>query len=277
MKDITAGSVGGIAMCLVGHPLDTVKVRLQTTTKYKGTIHCLTSTIREEGFMGLYKGIQSPLLGMTFFNATLFLSYGQAQNFMKKVKTTEVLTIPQIFLCGMMVGCAVSLVESPTDLFKSQLQVQYGKYNGFFDCAKKIISRGGIRGMYQGLSATFIRNIPANSAYFGFYEMTRRRFAGNGRVEDLSSWKLLVSGGIAGMMFWVTVYPTDVIKSTMQTDHTNREERKYSGWLDCANKIGQKEGIRGFYKGLTPCLLRSFPANAVCFFAFETVKNMMSK
>ncbi len=82
-------------------------------------------------------------------------------------------------------------------------------------------------------------------------------------MQDLEAWKVLTSGGIGGVMYWLLTYPTDVIKSTMQTDSTNRAERKYSGWMDCATKIYRADGMKGFFKGFTPCLLRSFPANAV--------------
>jgi len=285
VKDIIAGSLGGVAQCLSGHPLDTIKVRLQTqptnvpVLKYNGTLDCAKKTIAEEGFVGLYKGVQSPLLGMAIMNSVLFLSYGQSKALLQKDKD-DLLTIPQIFLAGTMVGFTVSFVESPVDFFKSQLQVQYGtgtpKYNGFLDCARKIISNHGIRGMYQGLSATFIRDIPANAVYFGSYEIARRSFLQPGqKVSDLPAYKTLIAGGIGGVMYWLLTYPTDVIKSSMQTDSTIRSERKYSGWLDCASKIYKADGARGFFKGFTPCLIRSFPANAVCFLAYEEAKKLI--
>jgi len=232
--------------------------------------------VAEEGALGLYKGVQSPLVGMALMNSVLFLSYGQSKAFLQKDKD-DILTIPQLFLAGGMVGFTVSFVESPVDFFKSQLQVQYGtgtpKYNGFLDCASKIIKNHGIRGMYQGLGATFIRDVPANAVYFGFYELSRRAFLKTGqKVQDLETWKVLVSGGIGGVMYWLLTYPTDVIKSSMQTDSIVRSERKYSGWLDCASKIFKADGIKGFFKGFAPCLLRSFPANAVCFVAYEEAK-----
>lgn len=283
LKDIFAGSVGGVFQCLVGHPLDTIKVRLQTQPtsvplKYNGTIDCFKKIVAEEGFAGLYKGVQSPLVGMALMNSVLFLSYGQSKAFLQN-DTNEVLSIPKIFLAGAMVGFTVSFVESPVDFFKSQLQVQYGgqqKYSGFIDCATKIAKSHGVRGVYQGLSATFIRDIPANSLYFGSYEIARRAFLKTGqKLEDLEAWKVLISGGIGGIMYWLLTYPTDVIKSTMQTDSTIISERKYKGWIDCATKIYHAEGTRGFFKGVAPCLLRSFPANAVCFLGYEQAKKLL--
>uniref|UniRef100_A0AC34R4P9 Uncharacterized protein n=1 Tax=Panagrolaimus sp. JU765 TaxID=591449 RepID=A0AC34R4P9_9BILA len=54
--DFIAGCFGGAAGVLAGHPLDTVKVRLQTQTGvYRGPWHCFTSIIRKEHFKGLYK------------------------------------------------------------------------------------------------------------------------------------------------------------------------------------------------------------------------------
>jgi hypothetical protein len=68
-------------------------------------------------------------------NSVLFLSYGQAKTWMKKVRSkidapkthalqdaNDPLTIPQLWACGAIVGVTVSFVEGPVDLFKSQLQ-----------------------------------------------------------------------------------------------------------------------------------------------------------
>uniref|UniRef100_A0A674ISC0 Uncharacterized protein n=1 Tax=Terrapene triunguis TaxID=2587831 RepID=A0A674ISC0_9SAUR len=71
--DFLAGCVGGAAGVLVGHPFDTVKVRLQVQSVekplYRGTYHCFQSIIKHESAFGLYKGIGSPMMGLTFINA----------------------------------------------------------------------------------------------------------------------------------------------------------------------------------------------------------------
>ena len=56
---------------LVGHPFDTVKVRLQTTEKshFRGPVDCLMQTLRKEGFAGLYKGATPPLVGWMFMDS----------------------------------------------------------------------------------------------------------------------------------------------------------------------------------------------------------------
>jgi len=285
MKDILAGSAGGIAQCLSGHPLDTVKVRLQTQPtnvtplKYQGTLHAFQTIMKEEGTMAIYKGVQSPLIGMALMNSVLFLSYGQAKAFLQT--GNEPLTIPQYFLCGAFVGLSVSFVEGPVDLFKSQLQSQgvggaKVRYTGFIDCAKQIASNYGIRGVYQGLQATLIRDIPANSLYFGVYELARRGLLSKGqKVEDLPAWKVLLAGGLGGMAFWAFTYPTDVVKSSIQTDSIVRSERKYKNYVDAVRKIYAADGVRGFFKGFTPCMIRSFPANAVCFLAYEQARKII--
>ncbi len=43
----------------------------------------------------------------------------------------------------------------------------------------------------------------------------------------------------------------------------------YSGMRDVARVIYREAGVRGFFRGFVPCILRAFPANASCFVAFE--------
>lgn len=65
LVDIFAGTMGGIAVVLMGHPFDTTKIRLQTAPAgfYKNTMDCVQKTFKWEGIGGFYAGIGSPLAG----------------------------------------------------------------------------------------------------------------------------------------------------------------------------------------------------------------------
>eukprot|EP01111_Echinosteliopsis_oligospora_P001866 TRINITY_DN1272_c0_g1_i2.p1 TRINITY_DN1272_c0_g1~~TRINITY_DN1272_c0_g1_i2.p1 ORF type:complete len:291 (-),score=57.46 TRINITY_DN1272_c0_g1_i2:23-895(-) len=277
VKDIVAGSVGGVAQVLTGHPLDTVKVRLQTQKEliYKGTVDCLSKTIKEEGFKGLYRGVQSPLVGLAVMNSVMFAAYGQSKAMVQPDPTIP-LTIPQYWIAGAMAGFCISFVEGPIDLFKSQMQVPGSKYKSVSECAKNILQSRGLKGAFQGLSATFLRDVPSNAAYFGFYELARNAMVTPGQpVSDLPAWKVMIAGAIGGMAYWTLTYPTDVIKSTIQTDNIFPAQRKYHGIIDCGKKIFAAEGYKGLYKGFTPCFIRSIPANAACFVAYEQARKFL--
>lgn len=60
-----AGVFSGITKLTVGHPFDTIKVRMQTSAegKFKGPLDCLFKTLKNEGVKGLYKGATPPLVG----------------------------------------------------------------------------------------------------------------------------------------------------------------------------------------------------------------------
>ena len=51
---------------------------------------------------------------------------------------------------------------------------------------------------------------------------------------------------------------------------------RYNGIFDAIRKIFAKEGIRGFYKGLFPNLLKVAPSMAASWFTFEFVKDLCS-
>lgn len=278
IKDIAAGSFGGICQCIAGHPFDTVKVRLQTTNEYKGMIDCFQKMVKTEGITSVYKGVQSPILGFAAFNAILFVTFGFCKSIFQDPEKGEITERKYFFISGMISGVTLSVAEGPGDLFKCQLQNRYKDYNGFFDCAKKIATRYGVRGVFQGFGATVLRNAPANGMYLGCYESMKRYQLKEGQtVEDLTTAQLLLSGGIGGGAYWLTTYPLDVVKSTMQSDSIVKSERKYSTIANTFKLIYKESGIKGFFKGFTPCMVRSFPANALCFAGYEKAKEFLNK
>lgn len=74
---------------------------------------------------------------------------------------------------------------------------------------------------------------------------------------------LFVAGGSAGFLYWLFFYPLDVLKSAIQTDAQAKSQRVYKGIADAAQQLYKEGGVARFYKGVTPCLLRAVPANAI--------------
>lgn len=250
---------------------------------------CIKKTYQWEGLKGFYKGCASPLIGQMVFNAVQFCVYGQIKKFLKGDK--PYLTIPQYFEAGLFTGICVAyyliyyrFVESPMDLFKSQMQYQIfekqanpksfnPEFKGVIDCCSKVVKHYGLRGFYQGLGPTIYRDMLAVCFYFGSYEWMRRKFLKPGQTYDdvdrIGMFRLFLSGGIAGIFYWLPIYPIDVVKSHIQIDSVHPEKRIYKGFFDCAKQLYKAQGMGVFFKAFVPCLIRSFPANAACFICYQ--------
>ena len=78
-KNVVAGTVAGIAVCLVGHPFDTLKVRLQTqpinNPIYAGVVDCFYKTLKWEGIGGLYRGVGEYYSYITVYHTDKKLCY----------------------------------------------------------------------------------------------------------------------------------------------------------------------------------------------------------
>lgn len=124
-KDLTAGTIGGAAQLICGHPFDTIKVKLQSQPtplpgqppKYSGAFDAVKQTIAAEGPRGLYKGMGAPLATVAAFNAVLFTVRGQMESVVRSHPDAP-LTVNQQFVCGAGAGVAVSFLACPTELIK---------------------------------------------------------------------------------------------------------------------------------------------------------------
>ncbi|XP_052170308.1 mitochondrial carnitine/acylcarnitine carrier-like protein [Diospyros lotus] len=291
-KDLLSGTVGGASQLIVGHPFDTIKVKLQSQPtplpgqppKYSGAMDAVRQTLASEGPRGLYKGMGAPLATVAAFNAVLFTVRGQMESLLRSEPGMP-LTVNQQIVAGAGAGVAVSFLACPTELIKCRLQAQSAladaggaavvvKYGGPMDVARHVLrSEGGIRGLFKGLVPTLAREVPGNAAMFGVYEALKQYLAGGQDTSKLGRGSLIVAGGLAGASFWAFVYPTDVIKSVIQVD--DYKNPKFSGSMDAFGKILRSEGAKGLYKGFGPAMTRSVPANAACFLVYEVTRSSL--
>jgi hypothetical protein len=220
-RDFVAGTVGGFSGKLLDYPLDTVKVLLQTqnslssssnstatstpisspssastpstmtttttTTNgrvYRGAMHCLRHTIETRGFLSLYNGMTSPLLGAMAENAVLFLTYGEVRRMMGERPGEEggELGLLQLAMAGGVAGAIGAFVLNPFEVLKVQMQVMNSaavvdgssssvvnamttrrKYSGTMDCFVQTVRNEGIvKGLYRGQTSLLLREVPGN-------------------------------------------------------------------------------------------------------------------
>ena len=96
---------------------------------------------------------------------------------------------------------------------------------------------------------------------------------GIARKEIGTGWVALY-GGLAGEALWISSYPLDVVKSKMQSDGFGKGQR-YKGTLDCFGQVWREGGLRGFWRGLGPTLVRAMPVSAGTFAVVEVVMRML--
>ncbi|KAM6976971.1 mitochondrial carnitine/acylcarnitine carrier protein [Aplochiton taeniatus] len=278
LKNFIAGGAGGACLLFAGHPLDTIKVRLQTQPKapsshalYTGAYDCFRKTVSKEGVLGLYKGMGAPLAGVAPMMAISFFGFGLGKQ-LQQTDPNKPLTYTQIFLSGCLAGVFTTVIVAPGERVKCLLQVQASggqlRYAGPIDCAVRLYKEQGIRSVYKGTVLTLIRDVPSNGLYFLTYECLKNFLTAEGEsVSQLSTPKILLAGGTAGIFNWVIALPPDVLKSNFQT----AADGKYrgTGVSDVLRELLREEGPRALYKGFNAVFLRAFPANAACFLGFE--------
>ncbi|XP_050526999.1 congested-like trachea protein isoform X2 [Daktulosphaira vitifoliae] len=166
IKYFISGGFGGICTVLTGHPLDTLKVRLQTmpsvqpgqTPMYTGAWDCAVKTVKREGFLGLYKGMGAPITGVAPIFAISFLGFGLGKKIF--ASNSETLTPPQLFCAGSFSGIFTAIIMVPGERIKCILQIQESgnqKYKGPISVIKKLYSEGGVKSLYKGTCATLLR------------------------------------------------------------------------------------------------------------------------
>ncbi|XP_052343473.1 solute carrier family 25 member 48-like isoform X28 [Oncorhynchus keta] len=243
LDDFLAGWIGGASSVIVGHPLDTVKTRLQAGKGYKNTLHCVLQIYRKETIAGFFKGLSFPLASITVYNSVVFGFFNNTQRVISKFRhgdERQSCGMLDMTLASMLTGLMSVGLGAPVDLVKIRLQMQtlpclaenldlagttgnvnsniavrsmtlqgQPTYRGPIHCISSILRTEGIRGLYRGAGAMVLRDVPGYTLYFIPYALFRRWLSPEGRSSPhpCTVW---VSGGLAGSISWVTATPADV-------------------------------------------------------------------
>jgi len=260
---------------------------------YRNAIDVLIKTIKNEGFLALYKGATPPAIGSAAIDSVLL---GSLHNFRLllfrngmteslPISGGERLTLTGHGVAGCFAGVTSAFVATPIELVKVKLQLQLQRsardrpFKSPVDCARQIIQAQGITGLWTGLSGA----MAVRSQFlwmFGFFELFMRGFSHlQGTPFELNTGTAnFLSGGSASLIFWVFAIPADNIKNRMMSvalppylasARSIRNTRP--SFFQVACRIHAEHGLAGFFRGLGLSCLRSFPMNGGALFVYEGI------
>ncbi|KAM7165186.1 mitochondrial glutamate carrier 1 isoform 1-T3 [Macrochelys suwanniensis] len=276
-KLINGGIAGLIGVTCV-FPIDLAKTRLQNQQNgqrmYSSMSDCLIKTIRSEGYFGMYRGAAVNLTLVTPEKAIKLA----ANDFFRYhlSKDGKKLTLLREMLAGCGAGTCQVIVTTPMEMLKIQLQdagriaaqkklmaaqaqlssaTSAGAAESVVETrttatqiTRELLRSKGIAGLYKGLGATLLRDVPFSIVYFPLFANLNKL---GQKSPDVKApfYVSFLSGCLAGSTAAVAVNPCDVIKTRLQSLKRGVNEDTYSGILDCTRKIWQKEGPLAFLKG----------------------------
>lgn len=272
LKDLIAGTIGGASGIIVGHPIDTVKVRLQVDRSYKGITDCVLKTVRLEGPTSFFKGVVAPVLGAAPINAVVFVTYGgvmrlAAESYGKSVDESE-LPIYWHGIAGICAGFGQNIFGTPNELVKIKCQVNRTENVRSIQMAKRLFNKGGLfKGLYQGWWITAARDTPAFGIYFVSYEFYRNLFQSWGLSQVASAF---FAGGMAGSNSFLFTHPIDVIKSMRQEQKIGTPKHQTRTlYLIKQAYVANGRSLSIFARGVIPSVLRAYPVSAVTFVIYD--------
>jgi ornithine carrier protein len=295
IKDVVCGSVAGIVGKYIEYPFDTVKVRLQSQPdhlplRYTGPLDCFKQSLKNDGFIGIYRGISAPLLGAAVETSCLFFSYRLTQDAARatiypKLAPDQDLPYTALLYCGAASGALTSFFLTPIELVKCKMQVPLespmgtiGK-PGILSTMASIYRYQRLAGFWHGQMGTLIRETGGSAAWFGGFEGMKllfRRFgpSSSRKTDELPVTQRMAAGAVAGMAYNFLFFPADTIKSRMQTEDVSQITGEKTTFRSVGRAIWMQHGLKGLYRGCGITVARSAPSSAFIFTVYEELKRV---
>ncbi|RWS11821.1 mitochondrial folate transporter/carrier-like protein [Dinothrombium tinctorium] len=288
-EHLIAGVSGGVVSTLVLHPLDLLKIRLAvndgqvvTRPRYHGLTNALTTIFRDEGIRGLYRGVTPNCWGAGAAWGFYFLFYNTIKAYMLEDTNTVHLGPDKHMLAAAEAGVLTLVMTNPIWVVKTRLCLQYGneqlylpsskRYSGMRDAFKKVYKHEGITGFYKGFVPGII-GVSHGAFQFMAYEELKKIYLKKYNLSPdvkLGTFEYLSFAALSKLFAASITYPYQVVRARLQDQHN-----EYKGLIDVIRKTWRLEGIKGFYKGIVPNLLRVVPATALTFIVYENMQHFL--
>ncbi|GET01803.1 mitochondrial substrate carrier family protein [Rhizophagus clarus] len=245
--NIIDSSVAAVISRLCTHPLDTIRVRLQTNTTSRSGSKLVNNLfiqlIRKSPIKSYYSGLA---VAASLDTSTL--------NHMSSAAIAEI--------------CS-GVFWTPMEVLKSKLQT-YGTSNGTIrintlQMSKLILENEGIKGFFRGYLLSLVVFIPHTMIYFVLYEKFK---IWTKNERNLTSNDYLINSAIACSIAGSISNILDIIKTRWQVSFSKETPLKIM-----KNMYKNEGGLRAFTRGMGARVLWMVPSSSISMTIYEILKN----
>lgn len=204
-------SIGGMTAATLTAPLDVLKTRLQSdfyqaqlkaaraaqagtmnplrTVAYhfNETVSILGSVYRQEGPRALFRGLGPNLVGVIPARSINFFTYGNGKRLIGEHLNGGKDSAWVHLSAAALAGIVTSTATNPIWMVKTRLQLDKNmaiesggvtkrRYKNSLDCIRQILRDEGLRGLYKGMSASYL-GVAESTMHWMLYEQIKRALA----------------------------------------------------------------------------------------------------
>jgi len=275
---------------------------------FTGTTDAFLKISRTEGVSSLWSGL-SPTLVLAIPTTVIYFTMYEQLKVCIDSQRRAMRTQPSIIAAetpkwvslsaGGLARLAAVTIVSPLELVRTKMQSQKMPWSDVHKCLTELVKAQGVKGLWNGYTATLLRDVPFSALYWPLYEQSKAIM--NMYTSNRDSFLVnFGSGAIAGSVASTVTLPFDVIKTIKQIEMGERDimevrpgtnrafqvpgfkvisslSGRSRGNITIAKELIAEQGVRGLFAGLIPRLLKVAPACAIMISSYEFCKGFFKQ
>ena len=271
VQSFVAGAISGTASSVLLQPFDLIKTRVQQCPS-SSFLQAARNIARTEGVLGFWTGVTPSLWRMVPGIGLHFACYHTLTASL--ASDNRPLTSAQALVVGGVSRVFAGTLLIPVTVVKTRWeaggdQFQY-RGRGMLAALRTIFRVEGVAGLVSGLGPTIVRDAPYSGIYLLLYNKLKL-VAAVAEMADTNtrSAAQFVCGLVAGAAATVVVQPADVVKTELQLRREKVRDR------EVVRQVYAARGLRGFFVGLLPRLIRKSLMSALSWTVYERLTAAM--
>ncbi|KAK0470875.1 dicarboxylic acid transporter [Armillaria novae-zelandiae] len=181
---------------------------------------------------------------------------------------------PYPFWLGGVAATIAASITHPLDLTKVRLQASGDKR--MIESIKKTVRTAGVRGLFDGISGTWLRQMSYSMCRFWAYDESKKIV---GAGKDAPAYKLALAGSMAGGIAGLVGNPGEIVMVRLQGDFAKPPEKRfnYKHCIDALFRMVREEGVSSLARGVGPNVFRSVLMNASQLASYDFFKAELLK
>ncbi|THH11487.1 hypothetical protein EW145_g618 [Phellinidium pouzarii] len=301
LKFLLAGGIAGAVSRTTTAPFDRLKVFLITRSPELSTLNltggvtevaqapiqgfkaigsAICQIYAEGGIRGFWVGNGLSIAKIFPESAIKFFTYETAKRFfaqyVDKVDDSRDISGTSRFISGGIGGITSQLSIYPIETLKTQMMSTAGGHkHDVLSAARRLWALGGLRACYRGLTIGLVGVFPYAAIDMSTFEALKLAYLRSTGKTDPGMLPLLAFGSISGGVGATSVYPLNLVRTRLQASGSSGHPQRYKNIYDVAWKTYQREGWRGFYRGLFPTLAKVIPSVSISYVVYEESKKRL--